>query len=1281
MIVVRGHHVPWANPPAASEGAARVGAPAGPRSPVAGPAATQAGPAPDPLAGYTDEQARNDAMRLWDATEGGIWHWGTDENAVFDTLKGKNDAQLDKLRGIFKQQYQRDMETLLLDEMDDDRDDLDHTRALLQGSDNEAETTAVRVHAEVEGVFGDKQRIFGEVEALTPRQRQAFADRYARTYGNAQTGEAAREFVVGDFERRANGLTEDDTARMRALLLPEGGDWTRGDARAAAAEAKRLLDRHDDEGLLKLFEGKSASQVAAIQEQYRLAYCQPGAVTSAAPGGRYASPRFDTRELKARVESWSGKNAQKRWMLHLLEPRPEDPAWQASNDALRIGAALDGENDEGRLRAIFEGKSREEIDLIVAAYDRQHPKESLRVRLHDELGHVDEGEMLHHLSKPSARDGADAMKRWQVTADAWALRRALDGAGTDEDLVRTLLRGRSKDDIAELERAYHDVTDGEHLKAAIEGDFDGREEREMLDFYEHGTVDFKTDPRGAVELAIARQRRGQHHEQATDWSDWKSYLPLAAGPSGLVYMGSRAAGLDPVESLQSFTHSGFTGNFETDGQRLERNLDAAEAALARGDLEQAARLAGFAETDLQTLIGTRDEMAGHAATGAAIVVGTAVTIGSAGTMAPAGVALVAAAAGGTAAGVTYGSLNPQAGNTELGRQVLVNGVASGTGAVRLGPANLIAWGDDAVRVGATRVANEGTAQAATSGGRGTALRFALHDGVWIGAQNGAATGAASTATDDATWSRGFGHGLGLVFTHAAVGAGGGALAGGVIALPLHPFYGRALAGRQASVRDPLPQALAAIDSGQAEVLGTGAGNTVYRVEVGGRRYAVRVGDIEEGRIVAFERAAGLPHTAQRVAHDDEAQAIVMEIVPGTAWADVPYRDRIRVPASDHGQLMDTVLALNARGLSIDPGPGNFLHAPGGFGVVDYGLRPTTRSAADQIIMLGDMLLRRPLRGVDDTLRRGTPEYDAWYRDRVLQNVQVLGRYLDALENRADLLAQVSARHPSFRLDDGLLSDASSRAAAASAPEVQALQARLERLGMGHELGPPGQIDPSTAATVGDTEALPEDLSAWPADTPDAGDGSPLWPVAATAGDDTAMPLWPHTPTVPVLGRFDPPWTESGRLVSGEQLTVGGGRAFRRPAQDEVYLNIDRGAKPHVVGDIRDASQVPDRAFNRVLFEDVDEILYRQTNAAGDVPALTESFRVLRPDGTLVITTGGNAYPHAEQVLQHMRRAGFVDVQAHWEVHPAYADEFSDPTVAFDPETGGMRFTGCRPSEP
>ncbi|MCA9581593.1 MAG: hypothetical protein KC416_07340 [Myxococcales bacterium] len=116
--------------------------------------------------------------------------------------------------------------------------------------------------------------------------------------------------------------------------------------------------------------------------------------------------------------------------------------------------------------------------------------------------------------------------------------------------------------------------------------------------------------------------------------------------------------------------------------------------------------------------------------------------------------------------------------------------------------------------------------------------------------------------------------------------------------------------------------------------------------------------------------------------------------------------------------------------------------------------------------------------------------------------------------------------------------------------------------------------------------------------------------------------------------------------SGPRLVVGGGRADDFPLlrPDDVSVNLDGAANPHIVADARRLDSVPDGSFPEIYYENVDFDAFLRTAPNGQLVesgALPEAYRILQSGGTLQLQTGP---AFLNTLRRNLERAGFTDVR-------------------------------------
>jgi hypothetical protein len=139
-------------------------------------------------------------------------------------------------------------------------------------------------------------------------------------------------------------------------------------------------------------------------------------------------------------------------------------------------------------------------------------------------------------------------------------------------------------------------------------------------------------------------------------------------------------------------------------------------------------------------------------------------------------------------------------------------------------------------------------------------------------------------------------------------------------------------------------------------LGNGSNATVFSVEEGDKKYAVRVpngGGISPAAIDSHLAGAvlgnGVPHLEQIVAASYKDGVTVAEVMPGKEVGGLTVDDISKISDEQLGTLVDTLAEVSKRGIEIDPKPSNIFYDPeAGYGIVDYhSSKVAGKSSTDQ----------------------------------------------------------------------------------------------------------------------------------------------------------------------------------------------------------------------------------------------------------------------------------------------------------------------------------------------
>ncbi|QRK08227.1 hypothetical protein JQX13_51290 [Archangium violaceum] len=412
----------------------------------------------------------------------------------------------------------------------------------------------------------------------------------------------------------------------------------------------------------------------------------------------------------------------------------------AAASAAQINSATQGwfGADKDAILDVLENTKPEDMPALKAEFQRQTNR-SLESEVRG-WGGDDAAVGLRYLNPPAAND-----RMGQARADAERLHRAMDGLGTDEAALREVLGNKSKAQINDITTAYRELYKKD-LRADLDSELGGRDEFEVLEqMYDQGAID--PNAPDAAQQQLQRLREQQQFEQS--------------------------GGLGVINTLQTWTKG------ESDAARLDRNLNAAEAAISSGNTDAANRRLGYSTDDVKDVQETKDSTADMAATAAVAVVTTAAVVATGGAATPLAVGAYAALGAGTRMATQAYFKGDALGTDGLLHQGALGAVEGGTAVIPL-PKGL---GGTGTAVAASEVTEQAVKQTVAQRLRGTAIQ-----GAWEGGVGGATSGALDQAMQSETWRNGVMSGLSQVGQRAVVdgtvgsvfGAGGGAAMDGVM---------------------------------------------------------------------------------------------------------------------------------------------------------------------------------------------------------------------------------------------------------------------------------------------------------------------------------------------------------------------------------------------------------------------------------------------------------------------------------------------------------------------
>ncbi|MCE9666392.1 hypothetical protein LY474_01085 [Myxococcus stipitatus] len=551
------------------------------------PGTTPAAPRPA-TPPYTPEQASKDATALYEATDGGLFGAGTDEDKIFQTLEGKTPEQLNLIRQAYKDHYNKDLDAKLQDELGGD--DWKRAEAMLRG--DTAKNDAVVIQSELNATFGSSEEVLKTLEKRSPEERKVIAQKFAELNGGPMPGQTAEAFMLSELNK---GLDAEEMSRATSLL---GASTAQSPQQKLELETQALKD-----GLKRDMDGMGTDEDRIFER-----------LEKATPEQRALIAQ--DKALTDRLRDELGDEDFDRAM-GLMKGNPSQA------DAARIRDAMSGWTgaDEDGVRKVLEGKTPEQLQAIKSEYQRQTGK-SLESEIRG-WGGADADVTLRLLNPPAPGDA-----KAQAQAAAEKLHLAMDGLGTDEDAIRQTLAGKSKPELDAIATAYKEKY-GKDLRAELDSELDGRDQLEMLEQdYDLGAID-PNDPNAAQERV---RRLRQQQELESGFGSWvldnvqrafkdesdndrlnrnleRAQTAIRSGDTQRANTLTRYA-TDDVKSLQTSKDS------LADGAATAAVVAATTAAvIATGGAATPLAIAGYAALGAATRVGTYAALNGDAAGG------------------------------------------------------------------------------------------------------------------------------------------------------------------------------------------------------------------------------------------------------------------------------------------------------------------------------------------------------------------------------------------------------------------------------------------------------------------------------------------------------------------------------------------------------------------------------------------------------------------------------------------------------------------------------------------
>ena len=627
------------------------------------------------------EDEKKGARAAVSELEGAMHRWGTDEAKLFAALKGKSPEELDFIKSEYKRRHGKDLDSVLEDELSGT--DLKEARALM--SADPVQQAVAQLHNAADGLGTDKEKVLSTLKDIKdPEVRKQVAAEYEK-----QTGDSLGAML----EDELSGMDKD-----LAVALSGDAEGNVNQGEVAAIEADKAMRG----GFLTDISDGMADTFGVDRDEMRKAVGNAilpglGDLVGTDIGGTDEEALYkalesceteaDRKKLKDAYKARTGRELEADLKEELTEKEGDVTTAILAGDkitaeAAKMAAAADGlGTDRKALYAALEGKNKDEREAIIAKFNEKYGKDwpkEIDPKTGKELSPFEAmcKDELDDLDQKKAAQIAEAGKMEDGFALYYAMNEGFLGIGTDDAALKEKLKGKSKEEVLALQKAYLKakceaeglpVPDLDNMKPDdpalqalnndIAGETSGRTGHDLKQ-------SLKGNPTTPEEML---QRAKEDYEFERKSSGWigEAGMMMLVGPVG--YAQLKASGVEPHDLANGLTdlwsdsgkqldrdyadlvkeYEALKAKYEADPELAklppeERKKKIDEAMMA--DLKQSGQ-ADYVEGSVKQFGEAKDATADAVGTAVAIAVGAVITIASGGTAAPALVALISGLAG------------------------------------------------------------------------------------------------------------------------------------------------------------------------------------------------------------------------------------------------------------------------------------------------------------------------------------------------------------------------------------------------------------------------------------------------------------------------------------------------------------------------------------------------------------------------------------------------------------------------------------------------------------
>ncbi|HZH03889.1 MAG TPA: hypothetical protein VEY30_08905, partial [Myxococcaceae bacterium] len=435
-------------------------------------------------------------VELDEAMKGGWTGAGTDEDKIFEILESKTPEQLEAIKRAYKARYGRDLVATMHGELDDllsTHHDAARMHALDEGRKDDARAVEAdqamrggwffglgtnrkgleniydKIDKEVQKEAEEGGHSSAWVRAEVKKRNAAYEQSFERNYGKAW---ASKKTHAGQSALQAAYHDEMSGADLDVVTGLHEQDYTKADTARVAAEHKSLWA--DDEVMNKAMNAQAQRDFADhSRDATRTMYAKKGRDEDLMSVGLLSVDEYR--------KNWNSKEIQKK-----KERIHEEAQKYAKGKAPENWEKFEKTYNDAHKGDLFRGDSLRTV-IFVSMSGAEQDKAYKLVEQH---GYLSDDQLIEY---------------------------AMRGAGTDEDTIKNVLKGKSEAQIQKIALAWEkanpdpgsNLAPGERFKQRVLLEFGGREEFDVGEML-HG------EPQDAKQKLEAAKRKLAFEKRSTN---------------------------------------------------------------------------------------------------------------------------------------------------------------------------------------------------------------------------------------------------------------------------------------------------------------------------------------------------------------------------------------------------------------------------------------------------------------------------------------------------------------------------------------------------------------------------------------------------------------------------------------------------------------------------------------------------------------------------------------------------------------------------------------------